>query len=112
LTQAEAKLLCYINSWHCDGSYGPEPFTVNDLIVKAPELEKYYSFLSFSYQVLQSGGGNKTEDYSKCGFVKVNQDSLIPYTVMSEEDKGIPLFYFEGQIDILNAKSEVRLEFQ
>jgi len=71
-------------------------------------LEKYFAFLSFAYQVLQSGGGNKANDFTKCGFVKVNQDSLIPYSIMSENDKAVPCFYFEGQIDILNAKSQVR----
>jgi len=102
--------LTFINSWHCNGAYGVTPFSSNDLLVKVPEVEKYFAFLFFSYQVLESGGGNKTRDFSKCGFLQIDQGSLIPYTVMAGNDKGIPLLYFESQ-DVLklNSKSEVML---
>ena len=70
-------------------------------------MEKFYSYLVFAYHVLQSGGKNRDDDYSKCGFVRVNNDSLIPYTVLNETEKAVPLFYFEGQIDILKEKATV-----
>jgi hypothetical protein len=72
-------------------------------------MEKFYAYLMFAYHVLQSGGKNKDDDFSKCGFVRVNNDNLIPYTVLNENEKGVPLFYFEGQIDILKEKASVSL---
>ncbi|CAL8083108.1 unnamed protein product [Orchesella dallaii] len=106
LTPAEAKLLSYLNSWHCDGFYGPEPFSTLDLVISLKDLQTFHDYLNFSYCVLHSGGRNIDTEFKHCGFVRVNTDSMIPYTVISAEEKAVPLFYFEGQTDILKAKAK------
>jgi len=107
-TAPEVRLLSHINTWHCDGFYGTEPFTTNDLIVSLSDVERFYSYLKFAYMVLSTGGDNPAKDFSKCGFVKVNNDNLIPFTVLANDEKGVPLFYFEGQTEILKEKARVR----
>lgn len=82
---------------------------MQDLIVSLEETIKLYEYITFAYEVLSSGGKNKDDDFSKCGFVRVNNDSLIPYTVLKDGEKSVPLFYFEGQTEILKEKAEVRL---
>ncbi|ODN01699.1 hypothetical protein Ocin01_04989 [Orchesella cincta] len=106
LTPAEAKLLTYVNSWHCDGFFGPEPFSTLDMAVSLKDLRTFYDYLYFAYSVLHSGGKNLDTQFKHCGFVRVNSDSMIPYTVISSEEKGVPLFYFEGQTDILKEKAK------
>jgi hypothetical protein len=72
-------------------------------------VERFYNYLSFAYSVLNTGGRNDSKDYSKCGFLRVNNDNLIPYTVISSDgEKGVPLFYFEGHTDCLRQKAVVR----
>ena len=104
-------MLTYINQWHCDSLYGSVPFTEKDLVIGLQELEEFSDYLTFAYNVLASGGQNKACDFSRCGFVKVNNESLIPYTVLRSEsggrEKSVPLFYFEGQTDNLKAKAKV-----
>jgi len=111
VTPAEAKLLSYINSWHCDGFYGPEQFSTDELVVRLSDVEQFYAFLSFAHNVLANGGKNVDNNFEKCGFIRVNNNSLtlIPYTVLSSGDKAVPLFYFEGQIDILKEKATVSI---
>jgi hypothetical protein len=107
-TAVEVRLLNHINTWHCDGFYGTEPFTTNDLVLSLEDVEKFHDYLLFAYDVLNTGGHNRSNDFSKCGFVRVNSDNLIPFTVLPNEEKGVPLFYFEGQTDILKEKACVR----
>ncbi|CAG7732260.1 unnamed protein product [Allacma fusca] len=108
-TAVEARLLTYINSWHCDGFYGNDPFTERDLVATLQEVEELHAYLVFAYNILSSGGHNKDGNFTRCGFVRVNNESLIPYTLLRSEpdgEKGVPLFYFEGQTDILKVKAK------
>lgn len=105
----EARLLGHINAWHCDGFYGSETFSTKEQLIRVEDIEKFYNFLYFAYAVLSTGGRNENMDYSKCAFIKVNSDNLIPYTVLPGDEKGVPLFYFEGQTDILKEKAVVRI---
>merc|ERR1712051_401855 len=41
----------------------------------------------------------------KCGFFRINRESVVPYTV-KENVKYVPLFYFEGETDHLKLKSD------
>lgn len=82
-------------------------FTSEDHVISLDDLKSFYTFLDFAYRVLHSGGSNMDPEFKRCGFVKVNSESMIPYTVLDGDEKGVPLFYFEGQTDILNAKAKV-----
>lgn len=82
-------------------------FTQFDLIISLDDLKKFYDFLYFGFSVLHSGGKNIDSECRHCGFVQVNSDSLIPYTVLESGERGVPLFYFEGQTDVLKAKAQV-----
>ena len=82
-----------------------------DLIVTLEETKKLYEYINFAFNVLSNNGRNPDNDFSKCGFVRVNNDSLIPYTVLKDGDKSVPLFYFEGQTEILKEKAEVRVSW-
>ena len=108
ITEAENKLLNEINSRHCEFAYGKEPFTAShDFIVKLDELVEFYNFMDVCYNKLlaQSATGGRN---NKCGFVRINDDSVVPYAV-KEGRKYVPLFYFEGETDSLKTKA-VNLE--
>lgn len=101
VTPAEASLLNQINFLHCDSQYGRDQFTVKDLVVKVSDAEEFYQFLGACYSKLLNG---KTEGDSRLGFVIINKESVVPYTI-SKGQKYVPLFYFEGEIDQLKLKS-------
>lgn len=101
VTPAEASLLNQINFLHCDSQYGRDQFTVKDLVVKVNDAEEFYQFLGACYSKLLNG---KTEGDSRLGFVIINKESVVPYTI-SKGQKYVPLFYFEGEIDQLKLKS-------
>ena len=42
---------------------------------------------------------------NRCGFFRINGESVVPYT-MKEGVKYVPLFYFEGETDHLKLKSD------
>ncbi|KAK9752174.1 hypothetical protein QE152_g4389 [Popillia japonica] len=121
VTPAEASLLNQINFLHCDSQYGRDQFTVKDLVVKVNDAEEFYQFLGACYSKLLNG---KTEGDSRLGFVIINKESVVPYTIsdsrlgfviinkesvvpytISKGQKYVPLFYFEGEIDQLKLKS-------
>lgn len=41
---------------------------------------------------------------SKCGFVRINDDSVVPYAVKNGQQY-VPLFYFEGETESLKTKA-------
>ena len=47
----------------------------------------------------------KSNASDKCGFFRINRESVVPYTV-KETIKYVPLFYFEGETDHLKLKSD------
>ena len=47
----------------------------------------------------------KSNASDRCGFFRINGESVVPYTVR-EGVKYVPLFYFEGETDHLKLKSE------
>lgn len=80
-------------------------------MISLKDLQLFHDFLNFAFSVLHGGGINVDSEFKNCGFVKVNSESMIPYTVLESGEKGVPLFYFEGQTDILKAKAQVSLFF-
>lgn len=101
VTEHEAKLLNEINIKHSEGKYGRESFSTKDLIVKKSDADEFYSFLELCYNKLVSP---IITPNSRCGFVKINNDSVVPYT-MKETEKYVPLFYFEGETETLKKRS-------
>ncbi|XP_034939021.1 uncharacterized protein [Chelonus insularis] len=106
ITEAESKLLNEINTKHCEGQFGKEQFTWNkDLVVRLSDAKEFYTFLDVCYTKLTSqnvGAGQKSD---KCGFIRINKESVVPYTV-KDNLKYVPLFYFEGETDNLKLKAE------
>ena len=47
----------------------------------------------------------KSNASDKCGFFRINRESVVPYTV-KDTIKYVPLFYFEGETDHLKLKSD------
>jgi len=102
ITDSEAKLLNEINIKHTDLHYGKEAFTTKDLVVKMTDAKEFYGFLDLCYKKLVLKKSNASD---KCGFFRINRESVVPYTV-KDNIKYVPLFYFEGETDHLNLKSD------
>lgn len=117
ITEAESKLFNEINMRHCESQFGREQFTVKDLVVRVADAKEFYTFLDVCYTKLTAGqnvqssssssslsssSGHKVE---KCGFIRINKESVVPYTV-KDNLKYVPLFYFEGETDNLKLKAE------
>ena len=47
----------------------------------------------------------KSNASDRCGFFRINGESVVPYTVR-EGVKYVPLFYFEGEMDNLKMTSD------
>ncbi|KAF5297181.1 hypothetical protein FQA39_LY12196 [Lamprigera yunnana] len=102
ITKAERRLLNEINFEHCDYHFGQHPFTSCDLIVRLADAIEFYHYLDACYTKLMNGSTNPLD---KCGFIRINKEFVVPYTVHSSE-KYVPLFCFEGEIDTLKLKTD------
>ncbi|KAL5278500.1 hypothetical protein ACFFRR_003245 [Megaselia abdita] len=102
ITEAESRLLNEINHKHCDAQFGREMFTLKDLVVRLSDATKFYQFLDICYRKLISGSKTPSE---KCGFIRINKESVVPYTVRNGEQV-VPLFYFEGETENLRQKAD------
>lgn len=102
ITEIEARLLNEINNRHCDGQFGRELFTQKDLVVRLLDAYEFYNFLDVCYNKLLRGTTNSKD---KCGFIRINKESVVPYTVR-DQMKYVPLFYFEGETDNLKLKAD------
>lgn len=79
ITEAESRLLNEINQKHCDNQFGRELFTHKDLVVRLSDVNKFYTFLDVCYRKLMMG--NSGTHSEKCGFIRINKESVVPYTV-------------------------------
>lgn len=102
ITDAESKLFNEINTKHCDFQFGREMFTLKDLVVRLSDAYKFYQFLDVCYKKLLMGCSTPND---KCGFIRINKESVVPYTVRDNQ-KMVPLFYFEGETDNLKLKAD------
>lgn len=102
ITEIEARLLNEINNRHCDGQFGRDAFTPKDLVVRLSDAYEFYNFLDVCYNKLLRGTTNSKD---KCGFIRINKESVVPYTVRDNQ-KFVPLFYFEGETDNLKLKAD------
>ncbi|KAG5893073.1 hypothetical protein JTB14_021574 [Gonioctena quinquepunctata] len=103
ITEAEARLLNEINFKHCDYQFGREQFTSRDLIVRLTDANEFYQFLGHCYAKLVNN--TDCENLERCGFIRINRESVVPYTVYNEQ-KYVPLFYFEGETDNLKQRAD------
>lgn len=101
ITDVEARLLDEINFRHCDQYFGKEKFSMKDLIVRLSDAQKFQQFLEVCYKKLT----NFSTPNDKCGFIRINSESVVPYTVRDGQ-KMVPLFYFEGETDNLKLKAD------
>ncbi|CRK90045.1 CLUMA_CG003769, isoform B [Clunio marinus] len=101
ITDVEARLLDEINFRHCDQCFGKEKFSMKDLIVRLSDAQKFQQFLEVCYKKLT----NFSTPNDKCGFIRINSESVVPYTVRDGQ-KMVPLFYFEGETDNLKLKAD------
>jgi hypothetical protein len=102
ITETESRLLNEINIKHCDSSYGKDPFTTKDLVVRVGEALKFFTFLEVCYKKLLM---NCSTPNDKCGFIRINKESVVPYTIRDSQ-KMVPLFYFEGETENLKLKAD------
>lgn len=102
ITEAESRLLNEINVRHCDYQFGRDMFTTRDLIVRLSDANEFYNFLDVCYSKLIQGTCNPKD---RCGFIRINKESVVPYTVKNDQ-KYVPLFYFEGETDNLKLKAD------
>lgn len=102
ITEAESRLLNEINHKHCDSQFSREMFTLKDLVVRLSDALKFYQFLDICYKKLMMGTNGPSD---KCGFIRINKESVVPYTVR-EQEKFVPLFYFEGETENLKLKAD------
>lgn len=102
ITEAEHRLLNEINHKHCDSQFGREMFTLKDLVVRLSDANKFWQFLDVCYKKLLMGSSGPSD---KCGFIRINKESVVPYTVRDNQ-KFVPLFYFEGETENLKLKAE------
>ncbi|XP_023309869.1 uncharacterized protein LOC108916953 isoform X1 [Anoplophora glabripennis] len=103
ITEAEARLLNEINFKHCDYQFGREQFTSRDLIVRLTDANEFYQFLGHCYAKLVNT--TDADNLDRCGFIRINRESVVPYTVYNEQ-KYVPLFYFEGETDNLKQRAD------
>lgn len=99
MTETETTLFNNINNNHSDCKYNIGQLIANtDLIARLEDVQKFYTFLEVCYGKLQR---QVTPDHNKlCGFIRIDSESVVPYCV-KDEQKYIPLFCFEGQIEDL-----------
>lgn len=103
ITEAESRLLNEINHKHCDAQFGRDNFsTTKDCVVRLSDANKFYQFLDICYKKLMNCTGGPSD---KCGFIRINKESVVPYTVRDNQ-KYVPLFYFEGETDNLKLKAD------
>ncbi|XP_063605487.1 uncharacterized protein LOC134780609 isoform X1 [Penaeus indicus] len=102
ITEGEAKLLNEINMKHCEFQFGRDLFTTKDLVVRLHDARCFYKFLDTCFKKLVQKSPEQSEH---CGFVRINGESVVPYTVKNKQ-KYVPLFYFEGETDTLKLKAE------
>ncbi|XP_012153898.1 uncharacterized protein LOC100878807 isoform X3 [Megachile rotundata] len=106
ITEAESKLFTEINVKHCENQFGREQFTCKDLVVRLSDAKEFYTFLDVCYTKLTTGTNpNVTNGSDKCGFIRINKESVVPYTV-KDGLQYVPLFYFEGETENLKLKAE------
>lgn len=101
ITEVEARLLDEINYRHCDQVFGKDKFSAKDLIVRLSDAQKFQQFLEVCYRKLT----NYSTPNDKCGFIRINSESVVPYTVRDGQ-KMVPLFYFEGETENLKLKAD------
>ncbi|XP_028142373.1 uncharacterized protein LOC114336243 [Diabrotica virgifera virgifera] len=108
ITEAEARLLNEINFKHCDFQFGRVQFTSQDLIARLVDGNEFYQFLEHCYTKLRCNHIEHVKNLGCCGFIRINKESVVPFTLHNEQ-KYVPLFYFEGEVDNLRQIAE-RLE--
>ena len=91
VTLSESRLLFEINRCHCDSFFGQMDHFSKDHLVNAEEFCRYVTFLSLSQARINS---NISQGDSRFGFLRINGTGDVPYVVVQEQ-KLIPLFYFE-----------------
>lgn len=107
INECEAKLLNAINVRHSDQLYGKDSFVPGkDFIVRLEDVREFYAFLEVCYKKLLCNIAPGRRE--KCGFIRINSESVVPYCI-KENQKYVPLFYFEGETDNLRHRA-IKLE--
>ncbi|XP_014610742.1 PREDICTED: uncharacterized protein LOC106790403 isoform X1 [Polistes canadensis] len=108
ITDAESRLFNEINMKHCDSLFGRDQFSCKDLVVRLSDAKEFYTFLDVCYTKLTAGASpnvSSRHKAEKCGFIRINKESVVPYTV-KDGLQYVPLFYFEGETENLKLKAE------
>lgn len=92
-TDAECQLLNEINEMHCDGRFGAQPFTCNDIMIRLEDAEQLYEFINFGYNSLPDG---HIPNVDKCGWIERGAKNAMAYTVVDGQ-RYIPTIYFDDR---------------
>lgn len=105
ISEYEAKMLNEINIQHCQQIYGKSLFEAGkDYIVHMEDVRELYTFLEFCCEIIRCSVRN-----SKCGFVKINKSTILPYCKIKGNRRYVPIDFFEGQTESLQRRT-VKLE--
>ncbi|CAI6371712.1 unnamed protein product [Macrosiphum euphorbiae] len=96
ITKSEAILLNYINQDHTECLYGKQRFLEGkEYIMSLEDAHEFYTFIEACYEkILCNITPGRIE---KCGFIRINNSEFaVPYCIIDNQ-KYVPLFYFEGE---------------
>lgn len=78
--EAECHLFNEISKEHCDEKFGNEMFKLKDL----SDVKQFVHFVDVCYKKLLMGSSGPSK---KCGCIRYNKESVVPYTVSGETNK-------------------------
>lgn len=105
ISESEAKLLNELNCQYCQRIYGKSLFEAGvDCIVHMEDVRELYTFLEFCCELIRCSVRN-----DKCGFVKINKSTILPYCKINGNRRYIPISFFEGATESLKRRT-VKLE--
>lgn len=105
ISECEAKMLNEINIQFCNQLYGKSLFEAGkDYIVRLDDVRDLYTFLEFCSKKIKSRVRNE-----RCGFIKINKVSILPYCKVNGNTKYVPILFLDGPTDNLKHRS-IKLE--
>lgn len=101
ILECEALVLNQLNIHIFNNLYGRSLFQAGrDYIVRLEDVQELCEFFEFCSKKIQCRVRNE-----RCGFIKINKVSIVPYCRVNGKKKYIPLFFLEGPIFQLKHRS-------
>ncbi|VVC28879.1 Hypothetical protein CINCED_3A020835 [Cinara cedri] len=109
IDKCEAKLLTNINNLHAGKKYGKKlKFKAGiDWIISLEDAKELYEFIEYCYIKLRNNSVPDRKE--KCGFILIDSHFIVSYYI-KDNQKFIPLFYFENKMNDLIRHCAIKLE--